>query len=562
MAKNDNIAESPADQSAQPSTTTSKIPRPPDVHSVELHHGIELLRAAVSKLEGGGIEPMRLLKALDPFSEIIVQQLCQAYRSRYIGMSLPLSKEAESLADTLIDLHRAIAGTYKAIFGQITDDELLDNAMVESALQAAHGAQYHLMQALLLAYESYRAEPSGIWREIHGIYQHARSSGIENNPVPDANKLTLKKAYKHALLLGLSNPYHFPFRVIHKINRMLPVWVEKVKLSARLPSSANRCVFLVDAMLDIPAVPLLSNSAIPRFGDHLFLETIDLAGDLRRQMRMLVNEAAQDECLNIDRVAKIEGLKTLRLLVKRWASHHIRSSKRTMRHTDCDLAIGTISVTQAIKDHFMRKDIEAPTDIILSEDIEQTGFSQQLARHRNVIHVSSDWQIRDSSAHGFRLTFSSSQESKIQVNELVAVKPREGDQRWLTGLVQWARVGGNRTLEIGVRTLARDARPVSVTSYATWKEAKAVYILALLLPGTDKSSESMIIPRTELFDPGLTVVNYIDDGEWTMKLNRLISAAPSFYWYQIESRIPDTGDSWSGPGHRETLATAKLAESR
>lgn len=519
-----------------------------------------MLRRAVAKLQASGSGPLHLLKALEPFTPVVAQQLCQAYRRRHIGLSLPLSRQAESLADSLVDLHRTMAGIYEGIYARLAEDGLLDDILLPPALKAAYRAQYHLTQALLLTYESYRAEPAGIWKELHGIHQQARAAGIESQPLPNTAALTIEHGYKHALLLGLSNPYHLPFGAIYKIDRALPAWSRTVTLADRLPHRAGRCVFLIDAAVDIPAVPLLSDCARPKFGDHLFIETMRLAAELQRQVDGAAQEPAEDGGTDIQRLSKIEAVKTLRLLIRRWGSHQIRTAQRSVRHGPCDLAVGTVSVTQALQEP-LGEAVEEPTAIILSQDVEHTGFSQHLARHRNVIHVSPDWQIRDSSAQGFRLTFTSSHESRIQVNELVAVKPRYSEEAWLTGLVQWARVDGSKTLEIGVRALARDARPVSVTAYHTWKEARPVSFLALLLPpgGECADAESIIIPRTELFDPALGVLSCVDQHEWMVKLKGLVSAAPSFYWYEIASRTPAAAPAWPGGEPVSARAPVNLA---
>ncbi len=509
--------------------------------SSKLHEGVELLRSTINKLETTRIEPAHQLEITDRLGRIMIQQLGPAYRNRYPKNSLSQSRDPESLVDSLIDLHREIARQYRITFRLLAGDTPLDEDAIAPRLKAAYGALVHHKQALLIAYENYRMEPEGIWREIHNTYQQIRTSDLEYIRVPGTADLTIEKVYKHTVLLGLSNPFHLPFRAINKIDKTLSVWLKKATLSDRLTSVRNRCVFLIDALLDAPAIPLLSDTGIPRFREYLFLETFNLALDLRRRLGSLADDTSQHSGISIEQLAKLEEVKTLRLLVKRWGSHKIRSSKRTAHHARCDLAIGTLSVTHAIRtvaDNVRRE----PTDIVLSEDIEQTGFSQRMARHRNVFQVSGDWQIRDSGDHGFRLTFASSQESRIQVNELVAVKPRDGSQDWLTGFVQWARIDGNRVLEIGVRTLSPDARPVSIHSYTTWKGAKGVSFLALLLPATTASPESIIIPATELYDADIDVVGCSDNGAWTIRLKRMISAEPSFYWYEIESRVRDGGN--------------------
>lgn len=552
MPNNDNSVKLSADPGLEPDDYLSDGT---EVRFAKLQQGIELLRSALSRLKGTESDPASLLKELEPFRETIVPQLCRGYHDRYVGNALPLSVEAALLADALIDLHRAMARTYRCIFEKVVAGGLAEDAKLAPALSAAFGAQHHLKQGLLIAYESYRAEPVGIWGQIHGIHQLACAHDIDRIPVNGGRRTTLTKTYKHALLLGLSNPYHLPPRIISKIDALLPSWLERAKLSARLPSRNDRCVFLVDAALDRPAIPLLSNSAIPRFGDHLYLETSYLAQDLRQQMREVDNKETPGG--GGDRLAlQMEELKTLRPLIKRWRSHQIRSTTRETQTTDCQLAIGTNSVTRAISDPVMLSRIEDPVEIVLSgESVNGRGPSSS-ERYNNVLHISSDCQIRDSSPRGFRLAFGSAQGAKIRVNELVAVKPRDGKQRWLTGLVRWAKVSADKNLEIGVRRLAHDARPVSISSYATWGESRDIYVLALLLPGDNGSEGSLIIPKSDFFDPELAVVKCLDRGEWSIRLGKAISIEPSFYWYQVDSRAPSDDMTWS----EQLLSEALVSE--
>jgi hypothetical protein len=178
-----------------------------------------------------------------------------------------------------------------------------------------------------------------------------------------------------------------------------------------------------------------------------------------------------------------------------------------------------------------------PAQINVGENVIRGSFGGQQEKQRGNVRLSESWQIADISETGFRLMLPESGQSQIQMNELIAVRPRDLSMGWLTGLIQWARYNEDGSLEIGARTLSADARPVSVSVFTLSHEATRSYTLGLFLPETEAEDPMIIIPAG-LYHPNRVFSVRFEDGEQTVSVNRLIMSTRAFDWFEV--RIENT----------------------
>jgi hypothetical protein len=85
--------------------------------------------------------------------------------------------------------------------------------------------------------------------------------------------------------------------------------------------------------------------------------------------------------------------------------------------------------------------------------------------HAGATVVPSRARVVDRSIGGYRLRFDRSEEVRARVGEIVALAAQdEQSGNWSVGMLRWLRVDEFGTVEVGVETVTRDARAVSVSS--------------------------------------------------------------------------------------------------
>jgi hypothetical protein len=179
-----------------------------------------------------------------------------------------------------------------------------------------------------------------------------------------------------------------------------------------------------------------------------------------------------------------------------------------------------------------------PAQINIGDNVIRGSFGSQQAKQHKDVRLSESWQIADVSQTGFRLMLPESGKAQVQMNELIAVRPRDLSMGWLTGLIQWARYNEDGSLDIGARTLSTDARPVSVSVFTLSQEASRDYTLGLYLPGSGAQDPMIIIPAG-LYHPNRVFSVRFEDGEQTVNVNRLIMSTRAFDWFEVRVQNTD-----------------------
>jgi hypothetical protein len=514
---------------------------PPDVSSLELIEALVTMCDAVYELQKLHMDPLLLLDVLDDHDRMINVSLSKRVQERRLGLSLPPSQEDMKLSGLCIELHTHMAIGYKSAIPDLGNGEHQRRAAGQF-LRAACGAMAHLKLALLSAYESYRVEPKGIWNAIHRIYARACQLDLQDacpsHADEDRDDLNICRRYKHVLLLGLSNPYQLPFRVIYTVDKALQEWTSQAQLSVSPIPGNNRCRFLIDPNIDRPGIPLLSHRGMDGAAEHWILDTTDVANSLKDEMKLLIDDFATPK-RRLDSFNQFAEMEMLRALIGRWNSHRVRGSERKKCSGYCDLAIGMNSVNYVVKGLSSYEVYNELAQINVDDNVIRGSFGGQQAKQRADVRLSDSWQIADISETGFRLVLPSSGQAQVQMNELIAARPRDLSLGWLTGLIQWARYNEDESLEIGARTLSTDARPVSVSVFALADEASRNYTPGLFLPPDDAEDPMIIIPAGLYHPNRVFSVRFEDDEEQTVSVNRLIMSTRAFDWFEIRIQYAD-----------------------
>ena len=487
-----------------------------------LRGSIATLCDTISKLSSTYSDSKSLLAALDDHENHIIEELDKRVKERRLGLSLPLTKKELELTDLSIALHVHVAEAYASILPDTVNGGLGKKQRAQM-LRAGYGAIHHYKHALMYAYGSYRVEPKGVWNGIHRIYQHTRHIDPDPRraaqpPSESAKDPDIERSYKHVLLLGLSNPYQLPFRGVYEIDTALYRWSDLARLSVTPVNQPNHCLFVIDAALDRPGVPLLSQRGVDGSEGDWVLDTTKLAFTLKKELKTLMEEIEANK-KRLDSSSNFTMLEIYRSMVGRWGTHRLRGAERKRLHTFCDLAIGVNAISHAISGH---KSFEV---------------YNQPAQSPEQPELSEGWQIADISESGFRLKLMKPDRSQISVNELIAVRPVDLTMDWLTGLVRWARRGAEGSLEIGARTISTDSQRVSVSTNTLTQQRNRAYIPGLFLP--QRETNPTMIVATGCLDTNSTFAVLFENGEKTFVVNRFILSTPVFDWIEVHGESQD-----------------------
>lgn len=421
-----------------------------------------------------------------------------------VGLSLPLSQQTLEVSGHYGDLYGTLAAGYKRI---ILDS---DGCKVRGVNLAAVGywAMYYLLQQLRSVYGSYSRTPKGVWYEIHQIFDLARFAGIQHKEVRVGGQRvrTITHLYKRGLLMGLSDPYHLPFRAVDRIYGALDRWAERVSLRTESPPGLHHCLFMVDFELDRPAMPLLPNARMRLGTNRLALDTSKLVVHLKRKMTRTYNETVvqSTKSQDTDWFVTFEQVETLRNLVIKWGLHPIRRDKRAESgpEQECELVAGLSAVHYVLNGHqpLPQRTIGARsvTSSMMMGTFGLAQTEQQLSLGKR-----QTWRIQDESDNGIRLLLEDTRQAQVRVGDLVAFKVPARLEDWTLGAIRWAQTLDDGTLSIGVRKLGSGAQAVSVQLMEDRQNSTdARYLPGLVLPKAAGDEHETLITDQTLYRPG------------------------------------------------------------
>lgn len=478
------------------------------------------------------------LQLLDLF-RYPVGQLSLEFTKQYIGLPLPLSEKHKSVAEQNRQFQMEMAYGYKRI-------------ALSASSSSTHGAQEHAFRALVIerairyltgalavSYQTYSPCPEGAWKEIHALYSHAENLGLVETQIEDSfNKAvsacSVSHAYKQALLLDFSDPYHLPPRMIDWTHRYLDRWASLAQLTAATSAYNPTCQFLIDQHNDHAGIAYTAGTVPEDPKRYRLLNTVELARQLHSQLTQLINgERPPTEGLQENFFQEC-GQDLLRRLVNAWGVNPQRSFRRSQA-TDrrMEIAVGMDRINYWInggKKFVVSSTFVGPVPqrtMLASEEIKQKDM-------RIPGRELSTWDVEDESAGGLALSKGGQIHLHIQVGDLLVTRTPGDGNPWSVGVIRWVRSTGSSNLEIGIQHLAPRADPVVVkTVNEDGKESD--FLPALLLPEIKplKQPQTLITHRG-VFRPENGV--FMDNGYRLYRIApaRLIEASHSFEQFSFD----------------------------
>ena len=478
---------------------------------------------------------LRLLESL----RVPIQHVSQALQKTYIGQPLPLPDRARETVAQVRQLHTEMAFGYKLIAFNSTAVTKLDPAETIMVTVAIHRAIRYLTELLFRSYELYSAPPEGTWYEIHQLYRYAELLGITDAPLSDKLNDTLPQvsishAYKQALLLDFSDPYHLPARLLARIYRYLDRWAVIAQLSPGVAALKSHCQFLINLDHDRAGAVNTETAAITTEVRYRLLNTTELARVVHQQLMVLqAGQQPDPDGLEKDFFANL-GHDMLLRLISAWGVNPKRVFTRSLRsNRRAQAAVGIDAIN-----FFVNGERFAPSTSEVGPQPRRTALGPgsgppNRVQQPGAFPASALWELTDESAGGYALAKSGPHTEAVRVGDLLACRPDSGDGGWEIGIVRWVRASGVDNVEIGVQRLSPGASAVAVMPL---EETQDRYYLALALPEVHamKQPATLITPRG-FFKPGRIL--YLDNSYRTrqIKATKLVELSGSFERFQYEA---------------------------
>ena len=477
---------------------------------------------------------LRLLESL----RAPIQHVSQALQKTYIGLPLPLTDKARQTVVQVRQLHTEMAFGYKLIAFNSTAIPKLDQAQTSMVGMAIHRAIRYLTELLFRSYELYGPPPEGVWYEIHQLYRYAELLGNTDAPLDDKLNNTLPQvsinhAYKQALLLDFSDPYHLPAFLLAKIYRYLDRWAGIAQLSPGVAALKSHCQFLINLDHDRAGAVNTETSAITTEVRYRLLNTTELARVVHQQLMVIqAGQQPDPEGLEKDFFTNL-GHDMLLRLISAWGVNPKRvytRSPRSNRRSRVTIGIDAINF-------HINGERFAPSTSEVGPQPRRTALgpgsgTPNRVTQPDVFPASALWELTDESAGGYALAKSGTHAETVRVGDLLANRPDSGDSGWEIGIVRWVRTTGADNIEIGVQRVSPGAAAVAIMPL---EDSQERYYLALALPEVHamKQPATLLTPRG-FFKSGRIL--YLDNSCRTRQIKavKLVELSGSFERFQYE----------------------------
>lgn len=467
------------------------------------------------------LEPNIRLELLELY-RTPVQHVVIELQKQYVGLPLPLSDKHKTAAEQHREFQMELAYGYKhAVLALVATSHSSSRTAAAVALPVQR-AIYHLTEVLLASYLSYAPCPLNLWREIHALYRQGERLGITGLEVEDRldgniRHATVAKAYKHALLLDLGDPYHLPARMILKIHQYLECYADLPSLHRNVERVEPNCHFLIDQEIDRAGILYSNDAVLDPPQRYCLLNTVELARRIHRQLKHLQNGETPPCNLPAD-FYRNGGQDMLLRLINVWGINPKRIFRRNARpDRKVELAIGLDAIAYSLnggRRFVVSAELFGPfpqrTNIGVFARAQENTAGSLDCEH-------STWDIRDESAGGMSLRKTGLLNRRVKVGDLVAAR-FAGNNDWHISAIRWVKSASPSLVEIGIQRLAPSAVAV-VVKIVTENGHESDFLSALLLPRISGLNEppTLVVPRNVFRAKRLL---YMDDGT---QLHRLFA---------------------------------------
>jgi len=495
------------------------------------------------------------LQNLEAFREL-VRLVTEKLELKYNNKPLPLYEEDGLTAELVRHFQIEMANGYKKFINDVYRryKPKLTGKNAAALVVPIHRAIRYLTATLLHSYQFYTLCPVGTWHEIHQLFKLADNHQLTDIEIDDPLNTAIPKssiahAYKQALLLDLSDPYHLSAGMMSKVGKYLDRWASQSTIKRADPELRDSCQFLINATADRGG-EVLTEASCPE-GDPkncYLLTTLELARTIHGQLSAYkdgdkpIPDGLDENFFNQN------THQMLLRLINSWGVNPKRIFPRTAQdEKTIELTFGLKSIcfytnhghkfitsAELMGPNKQRTRIGrlyAKTESLEEPDHEPAGiFDEADSQHH------STWDLIDESAGGLALGATDLTHVKVRVGDLAGIQER-GEKSWGLAIVRWVKCLSANRMEIGIQRLAPRAKPVAIKVLSS-NDEESEFMPGILVPELPalKQAESLITPRG-IFKPDRII--YMDDGNMlyrikSKELAELTGAFERFHYGEVD----------------------------
>ena len=524
----------------------------------------------------------------------LLEDLTSSVRSTYMNVPLPLAKKLAQNALIISALQTEISYAYKIIAQELLEEQQASSTGSIQLPQAIYYAMSFLARQLVDAYALYTDEPKHIWHELNQLYLYAEKQQLHNielNPInanDEPNPATIANTYRRIVLLSLANPYHLMQGEAVKMFKRLIEWAPNCNIIPHGNKAVPEGQLFVDLQMDAPPLyaPNTPNKIRPREGR--LLEIRGILSKLNNEIRVLATQNKNAIQSNLAKRMERDmyfrwyeswGIRRERMSHRSPArsptqvicsltlAHHFISGGEYFEpeeneiemqgHDSLNLGMSHDSLSlipegqspwaQEHNSHHLTSSIEKPRQSIFESD---EGRSQkdiwvkvfatsaqaleELTGKQKAEYDTYDCQITNTNQGGYGLTCPTRITPSARSGELLAARTGQYNEGWSIGTIRWMKISGDGQINMGVRTIAEDARAIAakaVSGIGTGSE----YFRALLAPDLDPQQyPTTLIAPAAVYDIGSVIMLNLDNRILYARLTRQLESTSAYSQYQFD----------------------------
>jgi len=162
--------------------------------------------------------------------ESSIEYICDSLKKHYTGQSVSLTEKQRKVANLCQAIQLEVTIGYKTIIEDLLCDEKYHSKLLPLSVNQV---LFYFHKVQIRSYQLYRDLPSGLWHEIHLLYQLAEQNQFHENKIATTGKsLKTTSIYKKILLLATTNPNQLRQRDIDMVAKGLDVIFRKCTIDS------------------------------------------------------------------------------------------------------------------------------------------------------------------------------------------------------------------------------------------------------------------------------------------------------------------------------------------
>jgi hypothetical protein len=444
------------------------------------------LRAELTVLNRQKMSANTRIQALNAYRQGLINT-AHLLGKDYSNATLPLHDKAKLSANAAEGLWQELGYGYKLALVDL-QNQLINLGRNKDTIFVIERAMHAVTEQALVYFQTYTALPTHIWEDLYQLYFCAVQLGIQHESMLENEvnvwsntqiPFSIENAFKHALLMFLSNPQNLTQKEIRLTAEYLAHHVRDAEISAVEPLEVTYGAFIISLGGNMPPEPYSKQKDAPDPHADILLQTIELVRVIHTNLTALQNNELPTDGSVPEGASHEDYIHLISHLIKHLGITPKRKFRRSQKYGELELVSGIPGA------HFLSGKEISDASVALTSNgrVLQASPSSQITTSR--------WQILNMSASGICIRRHPTAEKNVKIGSLVGIRIK-GEHHWAVAAVRWASCGSRDTLMIGIQLIAPYAQ--SATAFCDdWDHDEMALIMPQLT--AKKTQRSIIVPR-------------------------------------------------------------------